>query len=506
MNGDALVKKTTKIMFGDAGISGTAQYMSQLVWVLFLKVFDYKEGEWELEGDYKPVIPSPFRFRDWADPRKDDGEKDYSNRLTGEKLVDFVNNKLFPYLQGKQIVFNDKEIRFTSEDAKAFIVREFMSESQNYMKDGVRLRQLIDDIAEIDFDNVGDKHDFNEFYETFLYELQKGGKATGEFYTPRAVTRFITDHVDPQIGECVADFACGTGGFLAEAITHMQRKAKSVSDNDTIQASIYGIEWKQLPYMLATTNMLLHNIDNPQIVHGDGLSKNVLDLSEDDYFDCILMNPPFGGEFNKADLANFPDDLKSADSEDMFLARIIYCLKKGGRCGVVVPEGIMFDSKKKELKKKLLEECNLHTVIRLPQSVFNPYTISATNLLFFDKTGKTKEVWFYRMDMPEGRKHFNKTHPIQREDMFCIDEWWDNRIEIKDEKEDESMTETWKARKYTFEEIEAMDFSLDLCGYPMSEEIILSPEETVNNYKKHRESLEAKLDDRLEKIIKLLGV
>lgn len=286
----------------------------------------------------------------------------------------------------------------------------------------------------------------------------------------------------------------------------MQRKAKSVSDNDTIQASIYGIEWKQLPYMLATTNMLLHNIDNPQIVHGDGLSKNVLDLSEDDYFDCILMNPPFGGEFNKADLANFPDDLKSADSEDMFLARIIYCLKKGGRCGVVVPEGIMFDSKKKELKKKLLEECNLHTVIRLPQSVFNPYTISATNLLFFDKTGKTKEVWFYRMDMPEGRKHFNKTHPIQREDMFCIDEWWDNRIEIKDEKEDESMTETWKARKYTFEEIEAMDFSLDLCGYPMSEEIILSPEETVNNYKKHRESLEAKLDDRLEKIIKLLGV
>lgn len=205
MNGDALVKKTTKIMFGDAGISGTAQYMSQLVWVLFLKVFDYKEGEWELEGDYKPVIPSPFRFRDWADPRKDDGEKDYSNRLTGEKLVDFVNNKLFPYLQGKQIVFNDKEIRFTSEDAKAFIVREFMSESQNYMKDGVRLRQLIDDIAEIDFDNVGDKHDFNEFYETFLYELQKGGKATGEFYTPRAVTRFITDHVDPQIGECVAE-------------------------------------------------------------------------------------------------------------------------------------------------------------------------------------------------------------------------------------------------------------------------------------------------------------
>ena len=229
-------------MFGDAGISGTAQYMSQLVWVLFLKVFDYKEEEWELEGNYKTVIPSPFRFRDWADPRKENNEKDFSKRLTGEKLIDFVNNKLFPYLQGKQIEWNGKQIQFTSEDAKAFIVREFMQESQNYMKDGVRLRQLIDDIAEIDFDNAGDKHDFNEFYETFLYELQKGGKATGEFYTPRAVTRFITDYVDPKIGEKVADFACGTGGFLAEAISHMQRNAKSVSDNDLIQESIYGID------------------------------------------------------------------------------------------------------------------------------------------------------------------------------------------------------------------------------------------------------------------------
>ena len=495
MNGDALVKKTTKIMFGDAGISGTAQYMSQLVWVLFLKVFDYKEEEWELEGDYTPVIPAPFRFRDWADPRKNSGEKDYSKRLTGEKLVDYVNNTLFPYLQGKQVKVDDQTIQFSSEDAKAYIVREFMSESQNYMKDGVRLRQLVDEIADIDFDDVSQKHDFNEFYERLLKELQNGGKATGEFYTPRAITRFITDHVNPQIGERVADFACGTGGFLAEAVSHMQKQAKSVGDNETIQRSIFGIEWKQLPYMLATTNMLLHNIDNPQIIHDDGLALNVLDLSDDDMHDCILMNPPFGGEFNKADLANFPNDLASAESADLFVARIIFCLKKNGRCGLVLPDGLLFntDDSKVALKKRLMTECNLHTVIRLPKTVFAPYTDINTNLLFFDKTGKTEGIWFYRLDMPEGRKHFNKTNPIQRTDLADIDKWWDDRRDIMDEQKEGSTRETWKAKWYSYQEIVDRDFDLDLCGFPEEEEIILSPEEVMNQYYQEREELQVKL-------------
>ena len=220
MNGDALVKSTTKIMFGDAGVSGTAQYMSQLIWILFLKVFDAKEEEWELKKGYVPVIPEGFRFRDWADLRKDDGSKDLTNRLTGDKLIQFVNNTLFPFLQGKPVSVNGKDHLFTSDDPKALIVREFMGESQNYMKDGVKLRQLINEIADIDFDDAGTKHDFNDFYETLLKGLQNGGKATGEFYTPRAITKFICDHVDPKIGERVADFACGTGGFLAEAITH----------------------------------------------------------------------------------------------------------------------------------------------------------------------------------------------------------------------------------------------------------------------------------------------
>ncbi len=508
MNGDALVKSTTKIMFGDAGVSGTAQYMSQLIWILFLKVFDAKEEEWELKEGYIPVIPEGFRFRDWADLRKDDGTKDLTNRLTGDKLIKFVNNTLFPFLQGKPINVNGKELLFNNDNRKALIVREFMSESQNYMKDGVKLRQLINEIADIDFDDVGIKHDFNDFYEILLKELQNGGKATGEFYTPRAITKFICDHVDPKIGERVADFACGTGGFLVEAITHLMDQAKSPKDITTIQNSIYGIEWKQLPYMLATTNMILHDIDNPNIVHGDGLALNVLNLQPKDKYNCILMNPPFGGEFNKSDLQNFPDDLASSESADLFVARIIYCLEKNGRCGLVLPDGLLFnsDNSKVNLKKKLMTECNLHTIIRLPSSVFAPYTSINTNLLFFDKIGKTEAIWFYRMDMPEGVKHFNKTKPIKREDLKCVDEWWNNRIEILDEKENESSTQTYKAKKYTYKEIEDNGFDLDLCGYPEQEEIILTPEETIKNYKERRESLETKLDEKLSLIMNLLEV
>ena len=508
MNSEALVKRTTKIMYGDEGVSGTAQYISQLVWILFLKVFDYKEEEWELEDDYKAVIPAPFRFRDWADPKNEDGSKNIKDRITGEKLIDFVNNKLFPFLRGNEVEVDGKKITFISEDPKAYIVREFMSESSNYMKDGVNLRQVVDEIAGIDFDNMDDKHEFNEFYEKLLKELQNGGKATGEFYTPRAVTKFITDHVNPKLGERIADFACGTGGFLAEAVTHLQAQAKTIEDNETIQKSIYGIEWKQLPYMLATTNLLLHNLDNPNILHGDGLAKNVLDLSDDDLYDCILMNPPFGGVVKDSSKANFPNDLVSSESADLFVARILYCLNKNGRCGLVIPDGLLFqsDNSKYALKKKLLSEFNLHTIIRLPASVFAPYTSITTNLLFFNNTGKTKETWFYRMDMPAGRKHFNKTNPIKREDMAVIDEWWDNRVEIKDEKEDESMTETWKAKKYTFAELEERGFDLDLCGYPEKEEIVLTPEETVKNYQEHREALDKKMDDKLAKIISLLEV
>lgn len=505
MNSEALVKKTTKIMYGDEGVSGTAQYLSQLVWILFLKVFDYKEEEWELDENYVPVIPKPFRFRDWADPKTYDGKRDIKNQLTGSEIINFVNNKLFPFLKGEEIEVDGVKMLFSSEDKKANIVREFMKESVNYMKNGVYLRQVINEIADIDFDSVNEKHEFNDFYEKLLKELQNAGKAGGEFYTPRAITKFMTDHVNPQIGETIADFACGTGGFLAEATEHLQKQAKTIEDNKLINQSIYGIEWKQLPYMLATTNLLLHNIENPKVVHGDGLSKNVLDLDENDLYNCILMNPPFGGHVDKADLANFPTELASAESADLFVTRIIYCLKENGRCGLILPDGLLFDPTKINLKKKLLQECNLHTVIRLPKTVFSPYTDINTNLLFFDKNGPTKDVWFYRMDMPEGQKRFNKTYPITRENMKIIDKWWDNRVEILDEKEDESLADTWKSKKVNIKEIINNNYNLDYCGFPQKESVILSPEETVNNYIAHREMLEDKLSKSINELKSMIN-
>lgn len=507
MSISSLIKRLQDIMRGDSGVDGDAQRLSQIVWVLFLKVFDYKEEEWELEDDYESVIPEPFRFRDWADPKTENGDKDIKNQMTGDELIDFVNNILFPFLKGDEIEYSGKKYHFASEDPKAFIVREFMEDSTNYMKNGVYLRQVVNEIAKIDFDNTEERHTFNDIYETLLKGLQSAGKA-GEFYTPRAITKFVTDHVSPKIGERVADFACGTGGFLVEALVNLQQQAKTIEDNEIIEKSLYGIEWKPLPYMLGITNLLLHNVNNPNILHGDGLSKNVLDLSDDDLFECILMNPPFGGNVDKADLANFPTELTSSESADLFVARIIYCLKQNGRCGLVLPDGLLFnsDNSKVALKKKLLNECNLHTIIRLPKSVFAPYTSINTNLLFFDKTGKTELVWYYRMDMPDGRKAFNKTNPIKREDLNVVDEWWNKRVEIKDEKEDKSMTETWKAKQYTYDQLEERGFDLDLCGFPEKEEIILSPDETIKNFKEHREDLEAKLDVKLAKIISLLEV
>ncbi len=506
VNIDGFIKKLQNIMRGDNGVDGDAQRLSQIVWILFLKVFDYKEEEWELENEYKPVIPYPFRFRDWADPKNDKGESDIANQMTGDTLVDFVNNKLFPFLKGDEVEIDDNKYNFSSTDSKAMIVREFMTDSTNFMKNGVCLRQVINEISSINFDSTEERHTFNEIYEKLLKSLQEAGNA-GEFYTPRALTKFITDHVNPKVGEKVADFACGTGGFLVEALVNMQSQAKDSTDLKEIESSIYGIEWKPLPYMLCTTNLLLHNVNKPNIVHGDGLAKNLLDLSDDDMFDVILMNPPFGGNVDKSDLANFPNDLTSSESADLFVARIIYCLKKNGRCGLILPDGLFSNlaPQKINLKKKLLNECNLHTIIRLPKTVFAPYTPTNTNLLFFDKTGKTEKIWYYRLDMPRGLKHFNKTNPIQRSDFDDVDKWWNNRIEIKDPKDDESLTETWKSKCYSYSEIEKNGFNMDLCGYPVKEEIILSPMETVNDFISKREKLEKELDNKLKEIVKLIG-
>ena len=483
------VKRLRDIMRNDAGINGDAQRIEQIAWMLFLKVYDTKEYDWEFDSGYSSIIPENCRWRNWA---KDDG---HGNAITGDELLAFVNNTLFPTL---------KNITVTSKtEIKKAIVKTTFEDANNYMKDGVLLRQVLNVIDEIDLTDNEESHAFGEIYETILKELQSAG-SSGEFYTPRAVTDFMAKMIRPQIGETMADFACGTGGFLTSWLKELEPLAKtSAAYLNAYENSIYGIEKKQFPYMLCITNMLLHDIDVPKIYHDNSLLRDLLDYGEEDCFDVVLMNPPYGGN-EKADVKqHFPDDLASSETADLFMSVIMYRLKQNGRAAVILPDGFFFgsDNAKTAIKKKLLSEFNLHTVVRMPSSVFAPYTSITTNILFFDKTKPTEKVWFYRLDMPEGIKHFSKTKPMKLEHFAPVMEWWNNRTEITDEE-----TETFKAKAYTAEEIAARNYDIDLCGYPTAEEEILSPEETIAAFHEKRNELNEKIDRQLEKIEKLLGI
>ena len=486
----SLIKSLRDIMRNDSGINGDAQRIEQIIWLLFLKVYDAKEATWDLEeDDYQSILPADCRWAAWA---HDDGK---GTALTGKELLHFVNDTLFPTLRGLPVT-RETPIRQA-------IVQTIFAEANQYMKDGVLLRQVVNVIDGIDLDDYAEIHALGDIYENILRELQSAGSA-GEFYTPRAVTDFMAAHIEPHVGERVADFACGTGGFLVSWLKQLQGQEQSAASIEAIGQSTFGIEKKQFPYMLAITNMLLHGIDAPHIVHANALTKNVLDYTEADAFDKILMNPPYGGH-EKADVQGyFPEDLRDSETADLFLVLILYRLRQGGRAAVVLPDGFLFgsDNTKVNIKRKLLTECNLHTVIRLPASVFAPYTSITTNLLFFDKTGPTKETWFYRLDMPEGYKHFSKTKPMQRDHFASCDAWWDKRQVIPDPE----VEGAYKANCYTRAQIEAGGYNLDLCGYPTVEEEILSPEDTIRSFHEQRAALNAKIDARLAKIADLLGI
>lgn len=481
------VKRLRDIMRNDAGINGDAQRIEQIAWMLFLKVYDAKEQDWEWDDeDYQSVIPEECRWQNWAQDDKS------GTALTGDKLLDFVNNRLFPTLKKLPVD--------ASTPIKKAIVQTTFADANQYMKDGVLLRQVINVIDELDFSDYEESHAFGEIYETILKELQSAGSA-GEFYTPRAVTDFMAQVIKPKIGETMADFACGTGGFIISWLKQLQKQIKSTADADKYSNSIYGIEKKQFPYMLCVTNLLLHGLDVPKVFHDNTLLHDVLDYTEDDRVDVILMNPPYGGS-EKADVKNhFPTDLASSETADLFMSVIMYRLKKNGRAAVILPDGFLFgtDNAKVNIKKKLLREFNLHTIIRLPGSVFSPYTSITTNILFFDNTHPTEETWFYRLDMPEGYKHFSKTKPMKLEHFQPVLDWWDNRKEITEEGFD-------KAKKFTVEQLtEELGYNLDQCGYPHEEEEILAPMDLIQRYEEQRASLNAEIDRVLDEITSLLG-
>ena len=481
------VKRIQDVMRNDAGVNGDAQRIEQIVWILFLKIYDAKEELWEFHDDnYKSIIPEGLKWRDWAVDKKD-GEA-----LTGDALLDFVNNTLFPTLKDLEI---DEETPMNQ-----IIVKYAFEDANNYQKDGVLLRQVVNIIDEIDFKEYKERHEFGLLYESFLKDLQSAGNA-GEFYTPRAVTDFMVKVVKPVLGEKIADFACGTGGFLTSALNELDKQVENSLDNrELYNKSIYGIEKKALPHLLCVTNMLIHDIDEPNILHGNALEIDYKDLRKMEPFDIILMNPPYGGSEKDSVKINFPTELRSSETADLFMNVIMYRLKKNGRCAVIIPDGFLFgtDNAKYNIKKKLFSEFNVHTVVRMPHSVFAPYTSIRTNILFFDNTEPTKETWFYRVDMPEGYKNFSKTKPMKLEHFNEALNWWENREEIE-------VDGFPKAKKYTVEEIAAKNYNIDLCGFPHEEEVILEPMDLILEYQEKRASLNTEIDHVLEKITSMLG-
>jgi type I restriction enzyme M protein len=436
----ALVKSIQDIMRQDTGVDGDAQRISQLCWMFFLKIIDDQDEQLELMQDnYRSPIPPDLQWRNWAaDPEG----------ITGDELLTFVNGKLFPTL---------KNLALTGAPGdRRRVVKDVFEDAYNYMKSGQLMRQVINKINGIDFNNLADRQHFGDIYEQILNDLQSAGNA-GEYYTPRAVTAFMVDRIDPKPGEILFDPACGTGGFLTCSLRHMrERYVKRPEDEAKMQAALRAVEKKQLPHMLCVTNMLLHGIEDASFVHHDNtLARPYVSYTQSDRVDIVLTNPPFGGREEDGIESNFPAHFRTRETADLFLALIIRLLKSGGRAAVVLPDGSLFgEGVKTRLKEHLMEECNLHTIVRLPNSVFKPYASIGTNLLFFEKGEPTKEIWFYEHQVPEVQKAYSMTKPIRFEHLKgCID-WWGGAKR-------KGRKETPQAWKVTADEVKARGYNLD---------------------------------------------
>lgn len=436
-----LVKSIQDIMRKDAGTYGDAQRIEQMAWLFFLKILDDREAEREaIEDNYRSPLPERLRWRNWAANEEGD---------TGEVLLDFVNDTLLPKL---------KTLNGGAGGKLTTLIRMTFADANNYMKNGTLLRQVVNKVNGIDFNASEDRHMFGDIYEKILKDLQSAGNA-GEFYTPRAVTQFIVDQVNPKIGESILDPACGTGGFLTCAIEHLRQQARTDDDERTIQDSISGIEKKHLPHILCVTNLLFHGVDVPSnIRHDNTLARPLRDWSPKERVDVIVTNPPFGGMEEDGIEANFPSEFRTRETADLFLVLLMKILKPGGRAGLVLPDGTLFgEGVKTRIKEALLSECNLHTIVRLPNGVFNPYTGIRTNLLFFTKGAPTTHVWFYEHPYPPGVKSYNKGKPIHIDEFEPQKAWWGSEADGF-----ASRVENEQAWRVSINQIKAGNFNLDL--------------------------------------------
>jgi len=475
MSISGVIKSVQDIMRKDTGVDGDAQRISQIGWMLFLKIFDDREREYELiDEKYKSPIPAKFRWRNWAVD---------TEGMTGEELADFLNNQLFPTL--KNIEYTEKS------DPRGLIVKEVFEDAFNYMKSGTLMRQVINKLNEIDFNRQEDRHLLGDIYEQILKDLQSAGNA-GEYYTPRAVTQFCVDMLDPKLSETIFDPACGTGGFLACAVNYVRQKyVKNEKDESKLQQQIRGVEKKPLPHLLCVTNMVLHGIDVPSHIRRDNtLQRPLRDYSPKDQVDIIITNPPFGGMEEDGIENNFPSAFRTRETADLFLLLIIQLLKPGGRAAVVLPDGTLFgEGIKTRIKEKLLQDCNLHTIVRLPKGVFNPYTGINTNLLFFTKGESTKDIWFYEHPYPEGYKSYSKTKPMLIKEFEPEKKWWSKR------KENEF---AWKV---SIDDIKARNYNLDMKNPHAPETGVDDPDELLRQYGALAKELQATRDALKQELI-----
>lgn len=479
MSVSSAIKSIQDIMRKDAGVDGDAQRLGQMSWLLFLKIFDAQEEALEFEQDnYQEPIPSEYLWRNWAADNQG---------ITGDEILSFVNDKLFPDLKSLFAPI--------AQNPRGYVVKEAFSDAFNYMKNGTLLRQVINKLNEIDFTDSKERHLFGDLYEQILRDLQSAGNA-GEFYTPRAVTRFMVNRIDPKLGESILDPACGTGGFLACSFDHVKDNyVKSATDHQTLQKQINGVEKKQLPHLLCTTNMLLHGIEVPvQVKHGNTLNQPLSNW--DSEYDVIVTNPPFGGTEEDGIEKNFPTEYRTRETADLFLQLIIEVLNDGGRAAVVLPDGTLFgEGVKTKIKKLLTEECNLHTIVRLPNGVFNPYTGIKTNILFFTKGKPTEKVWYYEHPYPEGVKNYNKTKPMKFEEFKTEIDWWGDEADGFAKR-----VENEQARQVGVREIIERNFNLDIKKLHVGEEISHDPEELLADYGKQQVDIQ-KLRDQLKDIL-----
>lgn len=487
MSISSTIKSIQDIMRKDVGVDGDAQRLSQLVWMLFLKIFDDRETEWELLQDkYKSPLPEKYRWRNWAAN---------AEGMTGDELKQFLDNDLFPALQS---------LEAKGGDQRAYVIRSVFEDAYNYMKSGQLIRQVINKIQEgVDFNKAQERHLFGDMYEQLLRDLQAAGNA-GEFYTPRAVTEFMVQMVNPRLGEKVMDPACGTGGFLSCSIEHIRKQdVKTLEDEARLQGSIYGIEKKPMPHLLCTTNMILHGIDVPSnIRHDNTLARPLISWGPSERVDVIVTNPPFGGMEEDGIETNFPTAFRTRETADLFLVLIMQMLKPGGRGAVVLPDGFLFgEGIKTRIKERLLEECNLHTIVRLPKGVFAPYTTINTNLLFFTKGLPTKDIWFYEHPYPEGVKSYNKTKPMKIEEFEAEKEWWGNEgDEFIGRKEGKY---SWKV---SLEDIKLRNYNLDISNPHVGELIIRDPKLLLVQYQALQDEiteLQRELKEALSSAFKL---